>query len=410
MRIIYYSPHPHLNLQSPSGYGVHMREMIAAFEFQGIKVLPMILGGTDKSRDLHSHTPTGDIKKFLKKGVSKKIWRTLRDIDLIYFDRKASQKLNEVVQEIKPDFIYERANYIQLSGVHVAKNRSVPHILEVNGPYIEESEFLSGTKSLIRKTIISRDRSQLLQTDLVVTVSETLKKYFVDIYDIPESKFLVLPNAFNKRMIRTDPRNQKKIREKFNLGGKTIIGFIGSIFKWHNLDNLIHSFSEFKDNDIKLLIVGFGEYVKELKKLAAKCSRSKDIIFTGKVSNSEVFDFIQIMDICTAPGAAWYQSPIKIFEYGAMGKPILAPDTEPVREVMEHGIDGYIVRPDTENIYNALEEMLGDLKAYQKMGKTFQKKVLNEYSWVKNAEKVIDSYKTTISCKKQVSDFKYRSE
>lgn len=389
MKILYYSPHPGLNLQSLSGYGTHMREMISAFEKQGCEVLPVIMGGTQEPENSDLNNPKPGLKNAFKRIAGKKIWRTLKDIDLMRFDNRAKMQLDDAVQKFKPDLIYERANYIQLSGVEVAHNRSIPHILEVNAPFVEERNFFSDTRSLVGNKIAYRERQQLLQTGIVVTVSTALKNYFIEKTNIDQNKFLVLPNAINPESISVSSENQKRIRERYDLGGKVVIGFVGSIFEWHGIDKLIRVFSKIDDKETKLLIVGFGEILDDLKELASHSTRSSDIIFTNKVDRCEIFDFIEVMTICVMPNSNWYGSPVKIFEYGAMGKPVLGPSTGPVKEVIDEGKTGILVDSDEESIRLGLKKMLDNDSKSREMGRTFQKKVFEELTWESNAKKVL---------------------
>jgi len=143
--------------------------------------------------------------------------------------------------------------------------------------------------------------------------------------------------------------------------------------------------------DTKLLIVGYGEYMVKLTELTKSLNREEDVISTGRVPKEEIFDYITIMDICAAPDAAWYQSPVKIFEYGAMGKPILGPDTTAVCEVMESDKDGILVEPTVEEMMKGLMKLISDPERSNKMGRHFQQKVLNDYTWTENARKVLEA-------------------
>lgn len=394
MKIIYYSPHPHLYLNSASGFGTHMREMITAFENKGCEVLPVIMGGKDgPSEDKLEQSPTA--KSFIKKILPNNIWRTLKDVDLLKFDYSAAKELEKAINEFNPDCIYERCNYLQLSGIKMAKKHDIYHIMELNTPYVDQNNFLSKGHSFIEGYARRIEKKQLQGTDLPLAVVGPLIDYFSKRHDINPQKFLVTHDAFNKNNIQLNAANQQKIKDEYKLHGKTVIGYIGSIFEWHGLDKLIKAFDEMDSENTKLLIVGYGEYMGNLIELAKSLGREGDIIFTGQVTKEEVFDYINIMDICTAPAAAWYQSPVKIFEYGAMGKPILGPDTAAVREVMEPDKDGILVKQTVEEVKEGMVKLICDPECGDKMGQHFQQKVLNDYTWDNNAAKVLEAVRNS---------------
>lgn len=388
-RIIYYSPHPHLNLMSPSGFGTHMREMITAFEDEGCEVLPVIMGGIDNPPEVKDDSQESNAKSFFKKVLSKNIWRSLKDFNLLRFDKKAARRLEESILKFRPDMIYERCNYMQLSGIRMAQKHSVFHAMELNSPYIEQQRFLSKSYSFLESYAGNIEQKQLKGTDLPLAVVGPLKEYFSNKYSVDPDKFLVTHDAFNKDNILLNKDRQKEIINHYGLSNKTIIGFVGSIFEWHGLDKLIKAFQKLPYNNVKLLIVGYGSYMNELIELVEALGLEEEVIFTGGVPKNQVFNYISLMDICTAPDAAWYQSPVKIFEYGAMGKPIIAPDTEAVREIMDQEEDGILTDATVEGLREGLVHLLENRKKALVMGKKFQKKVLNDYTWKKNARKVL---------------------
>ena len=135
MKILYFSPHPHINLAAPSGPGTHIREVIAGFEAQGHRVVRFIAGG----EKLDSTTKKIDFKKRpWKKLIPSVIWETLRDIQMVRLDRQIEARLTEVIEAEKPDFIYERSCYGMGAGMRAAKKLGIRYVVEMNAPYPEE--------------------------------------------------------------------------------------------------------------------------------------------------------------------------------------------------------------------------------------------------------------------------------
>jgi glycosyltransferase involved in cell wall biosynthesis len=113
------------------------------------------------------------------------------------------------------------------------------------------------------------------------------------------------------------------------------------------------------------------------------------VVFTGLVPFESVPDYIGAMDICVIPQATWYGSPIKLFEYGAMGRPIIAPDWPPIREIMVDGETGLIVSPGTlDPLSSALVRLANDAELRQQLGQRFMERVRAEYSWERVAERL----------------------
>lgn len=391
MKILYYSSHPYLNMASPSGYGTHMREMIAAFRLLGHEVKPLIMGGSTLINDDYTIKGRGSFKNFCAQCIPSYVWESAKDYKLKRFDENAFCLLEQEIKTFQPELIYERAAYLQTSGIRAANKWGVKHILEVNAPYVAERIELQG-KSFFSEEGLKIEKEQLEKAFKVVVVSTALKKHLVSTYKIGSEKFVVTPNAINPKQIKNDFSESEILRSDLGLVGKNVIGFVGSIFPWHGVDILIESFGRLikaGKKDCHLLIVGDGETLPVLREQVNKAGLAEKVIFTGNVPHVKVFSYLQVMDICVMGKSNWYGSPVKIFEYGAMGKAIIAPDNGPVRDVCKHMENAVLVQPNVESIYEALTLLLSDDHFRIKLAKSFQKVVLTQHTWFANAEKVL---------------------
>lgn len=390
MRILYYSPHPRLSMEAPTGYGTHMREMVGAWRKAGIEVKTLIaadLGGRQVQEPKRSEGVIETLRGW-KRFVPRKLWETARDIQLIRFDLRMERRLRKAVEEYRPDVIYERVAYLQNSGVRTAKAFGVTHIAEINAPFPEERKYFSGDSYLVG-TAADNLRQILIQTDGITTVSTALADYFGGIAEEAVSKTLVLPNCVNPEEVIHGGDRPDDLREELHLGSALVLGFVGSIFPYHGVDLLIEAFAGLpKAPRTKLLIVGDGASLPELRALAKRLGVFGDVIFTGSVPHRDVYLYIELMDICCMAKSNWYGSPVKIFEYGLLKKPVIAPDTEPVKEVMDK-TTGVIVKPDTESISDAMRLLISDESLRKRLAETWHHKVLKEHTWDTAAAKVL---------------------
>jgi glycosyltransferase involved in cell wall biosynthesis len=395
MKILYYSPHPYLNLSDQTGYGTHMREMIEAFKKQGHEVMAVINGGTKKPADNGKEVKKQSITiRMLKKLTPGIIWRSIKDYRLILYDLKAESNLESIVKEYNPDLIYERVYYMQVSGVNIAKKYGIKHYLEINAPYIEENREFEGSASLFSNKALKHEKQQLMFTDKPIVVSSPLKNYFTKkIKDIKTSKILIIPNSVNPDKIRVDIKIKNEVVSKYHLQDHLVIGFVGSIFPYHGVDLLIKAFDLVfnKNKKIKLLIVGDGMTKSEMNNYRKKLESGSNIIFTGKVDHDKVFSYMDVMDITVLANTKWYCSPIKIFEYGFLNKAIIAPDMDCIRDVMVNNEDGLLIQPDKELFAKAMIKLIEDSDLRSRLGNSFKNKILSCHTWTKNAEQVLNN-------------------
>ena len=379
MKILYYSAHPNLRLATASGPGTHMREVIKAFEENGHEVQTLIMGDYGREESLQSTQTAsrGGLRSKIKPFIPAYLWQTLKDRNLLAYDRFAASALDKAVQSFQPDLIYERGYFLMTSGIAISKAHEIKHALEMNAPYPEEKKSMEGP-SWYDRIAKQKEREQVQGTDKLVVVSSDLKRYFVEGCEIGEDKVLITPNAINSSFGKD--ADGKAIREELQMGEGLVVGFVGSIFPYHGVDALIDAFSKLNAPESKLLIVGDGEILPELKIVAQERGIQDRVCFTGSVPHNKVASYIDAMDITVMATSNWYGSPVKIFEYGALGKAVIAPNNGPVNDVMKHLTDGFLITK-KEELAGALNELNQDSKLRNKLANYWHKKVISNHTW-----------------------------
>jgi glycosyltransferase involved in cell wall biosynthesis len=390
MKILYFSPHPHINMAAPSGPGTHIREIIAGFEAQGHTVVRYIVGGEAAL----AQTSTIAFKRSLWKNyIPSIVWETFRDVHMILTDRKIEKNLDALVAKEKPDLLYERSCYGMGSGMRSARKAGIRYVVEMNAPYPEEKIAMQG-KSLLRFLGTRHERNQVHNAYRTIVVSSAMKKYLVEKTNVSEDTIIVVANAVNPNHVHVDSQKAQEIRLHLGLAEKHhVIGFVGSIFPYHGVDIMIESFSTLVNDhpNARMLIVGDGEILPTLRKRTETLQISDKVIFTGNVPHSEVYSYLSLMDITVMARSNWYGSPVKIFEYGAMQKAIVAPNVIPVTDVMKHHVHGLLISDSTEELTNALRFLLDQPNEGLRMAESFHKKVMAEHTWAYVAKQILNS-------------------
>jgi glycosyltransferase involved in cell wall biosynthesis len=393
MKILYYSAHPSLPLYAKNGSGTHMREMINAMRELGHEVQPLIIA--DKRNPpcfVKGSGKTGGLKGLIKKIIPGVVWRSFKEFRLLQLDRKAEAILLKEIDRFQPDMVYERAAYLQLSGVNAVKKKKCLHYMEINAPFINEVEEFEKAPTIWKSKARRAEYWQVTSPDKVYVVSNVLKRYYMR-YMIENKKIEVLPNCVNTSKAICNQELKDSLRKKFGLEAKTVIGFVGSIFPYHGIDLLIRGFATTAKEkpEAVLMIVGDGATIPELKDLSRKLGLEDRVIFTGSVPNEDIFSYIDLIDIAVMVKSNWYGSPVKLFEYGAMKKPIVAPLTEPVLDVMEKGVHGLLIQSDEISVSSAINSLITDKKLRSGLANAFHEKVTQQHTWHKAAEAVLSS-------------------
>lgn len=394
MKIIYYSPHPTHDIVSEVGYATHQREVINALKALGHQVLPVIMGGTEAA-NLNPLAKDGYKppvwKSLIKKCIPRFLWTSFNNYKLLQHDKRAAEKLESAILQFQPDLIYERSEYLQDSGARLASKYKIRYFLEVNAPFVEEMRSFEGF-SLYELKAHKTEKFKLAKADKVIAVSTSLGDFLVRRYGCDPDKLFIQSNCINPEKIHLDRTQIDAIAKELNIGeDQKVIGFVGSMFPYHGVDILVEAFSKVNAHfaDTRLLIVGDGIILNDLKRQVQDLGLMDKVIFTGKIPHYRVFDYIARMNICIMARSNWYGSPVKIFEYGLMNKPIIAPDTKPVTDVMENGIDGLVIKDDVSELEKAIAELLGNTERASTMANHFHHKVLEYYTWETAAKNIL---------------------
>ncbi|HEY3459446.1 MAG TPA: glycosyltransferase family 4 protein, partial [Casimicrobiaceae bacterium] len=131
------------------------------------------------------------------------------------------------------------------------------------------------------------------------------------------------------------------------LGHDPVILYIGSLHPWKGVDVAIAAMRDVARG--MLVIVGGDEpEIARLRARAVQEGVGERVRFVGAVAPKQRFDWIAAATLCvlplsTATIAARYTSPLKLFEYLALGKPVVTTDLPAIREVVEHEKNAWLV-------------------------------------------------------------------
>ena len=243
-------------------------------------------------------------------------------------------------------------------------------------------KIVSSTLSWIERIIVMR---LMNQADIVIPVGASMKDHLLE-KGISSKKMIVLPQGVDmERFLSADGQS---IRTKYELDGSKVIVYSGKMDKERNLDILIRAFADVrKKNDAKLLMVGDGNDKKNLIRLAEELGVASDILFVGWFVQSKVPNFIAAADIgvcLVLPPLEFYMksSPLKMLEYMALGKPVVANLEIPEqRSVIQESEGGILVEYEIKSIAKGLEVLLRDIESSKVMGKKGQSWIMKTRSY-----------------------------
>jgi glycosyltransferase involved in cell wall biosynthesis len=361
----------HHRTRAGDGQSVHIDELIDAMRAVGNRVIV-----TGPRRISPMATPTEE--RLLPKAV----------YELVEFAYSLVEftKLAVAVIRYRPDALYERANLLMLSGVWTASLFRLPYLLEVNSPLAEERARYGGLAW--PRLAAWTERVCWRAASMVLPVTATLAAY-IRRAGVPAECIVTTPNGVDTERFR--PRNTSAARTRLGLGQSLVLGFVGYIRQWHGLDLVIEMLARPALADTHLLVVGDGPTRPSLEERARQLDLSERVHFTGTMPRALLPELTCCIDIALQPNVTPYASPLKLFEYMASARAIVAPASPNIREILEDGVDGLLFAPGSaEAMADAIEKLAGDPALRERLGQAAAQKIAaRNLTWRGNAERVV---------------------
>lgn len=380
---------------SSAGAAVHVREFVSAARKSGVNIAVYDLNKFDGEEAAAQSRSRAWLKQKLSRYVSQ-LNAFISNIG--YFRREW-----KIISAEKPDALLVRYNLLNFSAPLIAKIKKIPLVLEMNSPMaLEDRRFNTRTWHLPLLPAWT-EKLNLKLADRVFTVSGALKSYFVK-QGIGEDKISVVPNGVDIDSFRPEVSGTR-IREKFGLEDSVVLGFIGTFHYWHGVDCLEELAEELcrQYDQVRFLLVGDGPLRADLESSFEKKGLAGKVVFTGYVAHDEMPEHLAAMDIVLAPYpvmAFFYFSPLKLFEYMAAGKPVVASRVGQIDEMVEDGVSGLLYEAgDSQQLILKASRLIESAALRANIGKQAREFICRNHSWQVNAEKVLGLIRQSLNGK-----------
>ncbi len=241
-----------------------------------------------------------------------------------------------LVGQFRPDILLARSDPTISTSV-TSWLRKLPLVLETDGP-LEELDKYWGLNS---RWLLLLDSWRARRADALLYISEPCRQLWLR-KRVSREKLFYTPNAAHPDRFRPlESSARRRLRAKFGLEGRKVIGFSGILRPWHGVDNLLAAALPIleEDPDVRILFIGskYDAEVLERCHVPEPIGREK-LVFTGPVPYMQMGDHIDLAD-CIAlpypPSDFFYFSPMKLFEGMCLGKVMVAPRMEQIEEMLQ---------------------------------------------------------------------------
>jgi len=381
------------NLSLHKGSVVHIREVIDGLRQRGHQV-GLIGSAWPKFEDVdhfyNIHPKTFFLFKFLTRKEKSyflssillflSLFKILRQYDIIY-----ARDFHTVILALLPRLFFRKKLVYEINGIANEEQK------------LKKDSFLN---RILVFLIEKAERMATKYSGRIVSVTPQIGAYLNHNYDCSKEKIKVITNGVNTKKFYPihDEALLGEWRGRLEIGKEEIIiAFVGNLAPWQGVETLIEGapFLLKEVKNIKFLIIGDGMLKKTFTEKVNNLGVTDHFIFTGMVNYKEITNYINIADICVLPKRRLKSgySPIKLYEYMACGKPVVASRVEGLEFIEEEGIGRLVEPEDVVSLQEGLIDLIKNPEKGMMMGNKGLLIAREKFDWeLKSAliEKVLE--------------------
>jgi glycosyltransferase involved in cell wall biosynthesis len=371
-RVAYLLADPGITLaDSRKGPSIHARSMIRAFVQEGcaVDVYAMRRG--------KGPLPEGADFRIVRRGrltrwwherwLKNELWRRwpgarrrerepnwMTAIGWRLWHRDFYREVARSCEKRRPTLLYARHAWFAWPYAALAKRLRLPLFLEVNALLtVEKTSYGQAAFAAAAR----RFEAEALRAAVrVMPVSAGVAKQVVALGGDP-ARTVVTPNAVDTDVFRPSEGGPEHGEGEF------VIGAVNSMRSYHGMETLLRAAARLRPQmpRLRLLLIGGGPMLDELRALAGQLGLGEAAEFTGVIAHEEVARRLRECDVCVSPNEGdlnQYNCPMKLTEYMSMKIPIVASRWGEIPNIVEDGLTGLLHAPgDPDSLAEALREV-----------------------------------------------------
>jgi glycosyltransferase involved in cell wall biosynthesis len=380
VRIVWSLPVRGERLTSIRGDLVRARSLIDALRSDGHEVIVV-----EDAAQVGMQVAVFTYRTVFRSLLSRRIALVLRDIGRAAHGWLHGLRVAATARRTRADLIIETQVAYAISGALAARLTGVPLVLDDCSPVAEESAFGTGLPGLPRVVLSMQARYARSVVAVSLALGDTLAAE-----GIPREKLVYVPNGVSLKAFETAVG--ESWRSDYGLQERCVVGFVGSFQPWHRVELLIEAVAALPaDFRIHVVLGGEGRGLESVLGSAASRGLSS-VTAVGPVPADFVPSLLAACDIGVLPHTNTYGDPMKLREYAAAGLPSVAPDVDPVREVIEHNVTGLLFPlGNAAALAEALGRLAADPALRSRLGQEARRRAFESGSWTDRSRALLEA-------------------
>jgi len=361
-------------------------------------ILHNIRGLVNSQFDVHLLTPNDGLLPTEDTIEGARVTRVPQDLAQNFLAR-ATHFGKSVLNHITINPNYDVVHYRNIwDGLHLVQNKrrlGYKTLFEVNGlPSIELKYHYPGLDSDLLTKIKEQEIATLHLSDAIICPSHVTRDYIASL-GLDRKLVTVIPNGVSPSDFSASPLPGRE-------GRVPVLLYIGTLADWQGLEVVIKSLPKILDKQpVQLRIVGRGRsrQRKFLSKQIRRLGVEGSVIVQPALPHHEVPALIAESDICIAPlglndrNVTQGACPIKVLEYMASARPLIASNMPIVRELVREDVGALLFSPsDPEDLARQVLTLLNDFELSQRLAESASERALTKFTWHESQKKLVKVY------------------
>lgn len=366
-------------------------------------ILHNIRGLVNGQFDVHLVTPNDGVLPTEDVVEGARVTRISQDLSQNFLSR-ATHFGKSVFNHLALHPEYDVVHYRNIwDGLAIAQNKKrfgYKTLFEVNGlPSIELKYHYPGLDADLLTKIKEQEIATLHLSDAIVCPSNVTRDYIASL-GLPLKLVTVIPNGVSPSDFSASPLPNRADRIPALL-------YIGTLADWQGLEVVVKALPKIlEQKQVQLKIIGRGRsrQRKFLAKQIRKLGVEANVTVQPAVPHHEIPALIASADICVAPlgfndrNVTQGACPIKVLEYMAGGRPLLASNLPIVRELAREDVDALLFSPnDPEDFAKQALTLLDDFELSKRLADSASERALTKFTWHESQKKLLKVYEKLLA-------------
>lgn len=306
------------------------------------------------------------------------------------------KKISEIISKHEIEIFHIHDLPLVYLAIRLGKRFGVPVIFDMHENWPVAMKFWGYGKFYLPAKLL--ERISVRYADHIIVVVDEQKERLIKM-GVQENKITVIMNTVNLEMFNDEkiiPEVSSELSSKY--ADKFVISYIGGFGKHRGIESLIKSMPDVikKVPHSRLLLIGDGKIRPALEKLTESLGVEEYVVFSGWVDLKNVPTYISASDVCVIPHLVNEHIettiPHKLFQYMAMGKPVISTNARPLKRIIGSENCGIIVSSGSSKDIASAIVNLSDRELALKAGMNGKNAALSKYNWDVTSEILCNMY------------------